>query len=223
MEVRIELKVRQPSIITAIFAAILAAPLTAGEEEIDRKQVYEFVFYAVLEGLYRDGVSNIDVDVILHKEDDREHTHFIYACPICMPTLNALLTYRSRPRLFYRRKPPTSTFGPGLPRELSNPLRNGTVEERLAVIQTLTQRWIGRRLDLVSRDAEERARWQRAMTRSREQGAEMLELYRKNGQVWMNAPAYETVEECAICQGATQACEVGEAGATQVPGSPSAG
>ncbi len=198
----------------AALVAAMAATLVAAEEEIGEERFFQFVFHAVLEGLYRDGVSNRDVDAILHREADRGYTHFIYACPICTPAVNALLTYRSRPGHFYGLKRwSTGTFGPGLDGELSNQLQNGTVEERLEVIKELTRRWIADGLEAMNLDAAGRERWRQAMEQAREEGARMLEHYRENGLVQTQAPAYETVEECSICLGAsTGSADVCEAG-----------
>src|SRR5215467_14071305 len=49
----------------------------------------QLVFFAVLEGLYRDGVSNDIVDLIVPPNKDGQSRfdseHFVYACPLCHP------------------------------------------------------------------------------------------------------------------------------------------
>src|SRR5262245_14721387 len=70
-----------------------------------------FIFHAVLEGLYEDGLSNEDVDQILMRKEKQNYFHFIYSCPICNATIWALEAYRARPDHFYGVKLPTATFG----------------------------------------------------------------------------------------------------------------
>ena len=63
-------------------------------------QTYQFIFFATLEGLYRDGVSGADVDALLAtKGKDGGYLNFIYTCPICMPVAAAIVTYKGRPRI----------------------------------------------------------------------------------------------------------------------------
>jgi hypothetical protein len=58
------------------------------------------VFLAVLDGLYHEGVANDDVDVMLTRDATTGvFRYFVYACPLCMPTIDALQLYRGpRPR-----------------------------------------------------------------------------------------------------------------------------
>src|SRR5947207_11898373 len=57
----------------------------------------QLVFFAVLEGLYRDGVSNDDVDRIIppgkNGKDTFDPEHFVYACPLCHPAFEAFRLY----------------------------------------------------------------------------------------------------------------------------------
>ena len=71
------------------------APGSWPKEPSQFDEVHRFIFYAVLEGLYDDGVSNGDVDRILLKGEKEYYFHFVYACPVCTPTIDALLTLKS--------------------------------------------------------------------------------------------------------------------------------
>ncbi|HEY1490271.1 MAG TPA: hypothetical protein VGF90_04455, partial [Verrucomicrobiae bacterium] len=51
---------------------------------------YRFIFYAVLEGCYEDGIATTNVDQILLMNTNVGFVHFVYACPICTPTIHAL-------------------------------------------------------------------------------------------------------------------------------------
>ena len=63
---------------------------------------YRFIFYAVLEGCYEDGLATTNVDQILLMNTNVGFVHFVYACPICLPTIHALQAYRSRTKAVRR-------------------------------------------------------------------------------------------------------------------------
>src|SRR5215475_5620678 len=78
-----------------------------------QSQASQLVFFAVLEGLYRDGVTNTDVDLIIPSGDDGKSKfdleHFVYACPLCHPAYEAFRLYRHRD-MFYGFKAPIDTL-----------------------------------------------------------------------------------------------------------------
>src|SRR3954454_17052964 len=75
------------------------------------------VFFAVLEGLYTDGVSSEAVDGIIGKKTkdgkgDIKAT-FVIECPLCHPVYEAFCLYRQRPA-FSGEKGTKDTLGKGL-------------------------------------------------------------------------------------------------------------
>src|SRR2546427_11886559 len=112
----------------------------------------QLVFFAVLEGLYRDGVSNEVVDSIIppgkNGKDRFDSEHFVYACPICHPAFEAFRLYRQRGD-FYGLKSPVDTFGPGLDHAVSVRLQRHDPEERRKAIEELIDHWVKQRLDLM--------------------------------------------------------------------------
>ena len=166
--------------------------------EFSNDQVFSMVFLAVLEGLYLDGASNEAVDAITCPDpktgQPRFHEHFVDACPLCLPTFNALVVYRSRPS-FYGYQKPRDTLGPGLKPELVKQLRSAKRAERLAAIQSLVETWVRRRLDSLALTADQRAEWARALEEGRKQGMERLKQWQAQGH---NADW----KGCAICDGA---------------------
>src|SRR5688572_10638658 len=60
----------------------------------------QLIFFAVLEGLYRDGVINGDVDLIIPPGEGGkpafDQETFVYACPLCHPAFEAFRLYRQR-------------------------------------------------------------------------------------------------------------------------------
>ena len=55
----------------------------------------------MLEGCYEDGIATTNIDQILLMNTNVGYVHFVYACPICTPTIHALEAYRSRPKLYF--------------------------------------------------------------------------------------------------------------------------
>jgi hypothetical protein len=196
--------------IPLIFAslAILLSDARAGEAaQKDFDPAARFLFHAVLEGLYEDGVSTDDIAQILMKHDKQSYFHFIYACPICTATIWALEAYRSRPERFYSLKSGASTFGPGLSAELHEKLYSSDSNQRLIAINSLVRSWIARRMDMMNFSEQERAEMIKQLEKKREDGMRALESFRKleHGPgfgVAEAAPAYIDLEECAVCNGA---------------------
>ena len=171
----------------------------------------QLVFFAVLEGLYGDGVSNDDVDLIIPPGKDGEPTfdkeHFVYACPLCHPAFEAFRLYRRR-QSFFGLKARIDTFGPGLETTTENQLRSSDADTRRKAIQGLIQRWVGQRLDMMRLSDAER----KAITSQIEQG-------RKIGmgdlKQWSNSRT-----NCPICDGSFGACKFRPALRVALPGGP---
>jgi hypothetical protein len=161
-----------------------------------------FIFYAVIEGLYEDGLSNEDVAQILMRKEKQSYFHFIYACPICTPTIWALETYRMRPERFYGLKMRGSTFGQGLPEDLKKQLYSEDANQRLIAINTLVQKWMKRRIAAMNLSKSERSVLVKALEQKRRDGMNVLKIFREEKHLAENAPAYVDLEECAVCNGA---------------------
>jgi len=185
---------------------LLLSLCVAGDDppEVSHDELRNMIFFSVLEGLYEDGVDNASMDVLLAREPapaGGRYTHFVYACPICMPAINAMLVYRARPE-FYGWKDVTDTFGKGLPEETRKTLATGAFKQRLTVLHDLLQRWIARRLDRTSLTAAQRAAWHRAIEEGRKEGMKMLAEFQRNGV----AGSFANETACAACDGAMGAC-----------------
>jgi hypothetical protein len=156
----------------------------------------QLVFYAVLEGLYTDGVSNEAVDLIIPKGDF--NTHFVYCCPLCHPAYEAFRLYRKRDE-FFGLKASVSSFGRGLPAKVMDQLRSADRGVRLQAIQELIQTWVSRDINGLKLTKEERARIDREMEDGRRRGMESLKT--KNDPSW-------PIKGCAICDGSVEACKL---------------
>lgn len=191
-----------------LLAAVRAEPSAPGQPShrgIDATA--QFIFFSVLEGLYETGLSNEDVDQILMKKENQSYFHFIYACPICTPTIWALQSYRARPDRFYGIKLGGGTFGKGLDKPLRDQLYSADSGQRLIAINSLVKDWIARRMDRMKLSEKERELLVQDLEKKRKEGMQALESFRnrehgENFGVEQAAPAYVDLEECAACNGA---------------------
>jgi hypothetical protein len=198
-----------PALLLAIAACAVALKLAgAGTTLASNNPIYwpqsrasQLVFFAVLEGLYRDGVQNDDVDLIIPPGKDGrggfDLEHFVYACPLCHPAFEAFRLYRQR-EPFYGLKARVDSFGPGLDEVVRAQLRSPDAEQRRQAIQGLVNRWVERRLEMMRLTEAERADITREMEAGRKQGMGML----KPGTATSAART-----NCPICDGSFGACQ----------------
>src|SRR5437868_4842660 len=117
--------------LASVCASLVLALGSSSAADVDEKnlfdETYQFIFFATLEGLYRDGVTSADVDALLvtRDRDNRGgYLNFIFTCPICMPVEAAIATYKERPRIDHTKIPnyqaTNRTFGFGLPQETTD-------------------------------------------------------------------------------------------------------
>ena len=170
----------------------------AGPTAADLEQL---IFFAVLEGLYTDGVSNEVVDRLTELDEKANMPlHFIYSCPICMPALNALRVYQQRPR-FFGDKAGRNTFGKGLSAEIQSRLLGENVG-KMAELQRCIERWVRVRLSTMRLRSEEQEQWTKLIEEARKKGQAALENFKKEGSV----ASYLSMKSCAMCEGAYGAC-----------------
>ncbi len=168
-------------------------------------EAYQFVFYSVVEGLYRDGANQTDVERILLKQgDDQWYDHFIYSCEICTSVLLAVQLYNKRPALsMYKGHPTSHAFGDGFSSAATQGLRADDVKVRLTTIHGLVARWIDERMDRMHLPEEERVSLRRAFEDGRQQGMRALQGFQKDPELLRRyAPGYAGLDECAICNAA---------------------
>jgi hypothetical protein len=172
---------------------------------IDPSSCSQLVFFAVLEGLYEDGVSTDDVNRILAVDPvtklPRYSEHFVSACPLCLPAFDAFQLYRSR-AMFYGLKVAKNTFGPGLDPILAKKLHSDQKADQMDAIQTLVNRWVSRRLDSMRLTKDEREQWTAVIEEGRRNGMQRLqEVQAGNGNEYLGWKG------CAVCDGTAGACQ----------------
>ena len=163
------------------------------------------VFFAVLEGLYTEGVDPDAVEAVIGAPDapdaERFARHFVYACPLCHPTYEAFKLYQKREPI-YGLKNGADTFGPGLDPMLQTQLESPDRTVRMEALHTMIQGWVEARLTLMRLDEDERHRITAEIEAARDEGMRMLETARKR------AGHDPTWTRCAICDGAFGACRI---------------
>jgi hypothetical protein len=166
-------------------------------------QASQVIFFAVFEGLYRDGVTNADVDLIIPPGRNGRPTfdseHFVYACPLCHPAYEAFKLYRQREQ-FYGFKGRVDTLGTGLDDAIRQRLQSKNPADRRKAVEDLINRWVGERLDMMRLSADER----RAITSEMEQGRKKG----MNGLKQASAGSSHTRTNCPICDGSFSACKL---------------
>ena len=184
--------------------------LTKENPDYESKYYREFrlIFFAVLEGLYEDGVAGEALELIIPDEktmmieDAPEKTNFVYACPICTPTFDALRLYKARSPFYSQKATKYNTFGLGLSEEVMKQLR-GTPFERRDAIEALVNKWIQRRLDNTKLTCEEREQIEKNLSTMRKKGEKMLKLFQSEKSYNGFKKYYSNWKKCAACSGAS--------------------
>ena len=147
-------------VIIATFVVLVESVYGSHGKDDDAKLVKDWkkdpvcraVYDAVLQGLYRDRVSDEIVTNIVGKQapqNDRKTLRqrmkrsFVLDCPLCEPTFAAFLAYQSRKS----DRIPNSTSGiskraPGLTATLQRKLLSDDTETRLRGLAPLVQQWV---------------------------------------------------------------------------------
>jgi hypothetical protein len=163
--------------------------------------VCKMVFFAVLEGLYEDGVSNEAVDNIVGRTKDGKveirHT-FVFQCPLCHPVYEAFRLYQQRPA--FRDK--GDSFGKGIDPKLETNIRSTALRTRQGALQTLVHRWVERRLSGMGLSDEQRKDWARRLEERSNQGNALLSKL-QGTDPWYGGWGYGF---CAACRGCTDVC-----------------
>ena len=184
--------------------------VSAAEPEKEKKEVSwqkdelcQFVFFAVLEGLYRDGVQNEVVDAILGKaQPDSEESvksHFVFRCELCHATYEAFRTYRARPS--FLNATGQSTFGEGLDDpKLMLQLKSEFARTRVYAMGSLVRPWILHRVEETRKTPEEKMAMRERLRDFANEGAKLLRKHREEDELYLDWDFY----------GSCQACEAAE-------------
>ena len=149
--------------------------------EWQKEELCQFVFFAVLEGLYRDGIQNEIVDAIIGekilKKDDKVKTHFVFRCKLCHATYEAFRTYRNRPAFMQTKG--ASTFGKGSDLKLLKKLGSNDARTRIYAMGGLVRPWIMHRIKETRKTPEEKTAMKKQFEKYAQEGANLLKTHKR--------------------------------------------
>ena len=149
--------------------------------EWQKEEMCQFVFFAVLEGLYRDGIQNEIVDAIIGekilKKDDKVKTHFVFRCKLCHATYEAFRTYRNRPAFMQTKG--VSTFGKGVDLAQLKKLRSNDARTRIYAMGAMVRPWIMHRIKETRKTPEEKTAMKKQFTKYAQEGSDRLRTHKK--------------------------------------------
>lgn len=147
-----------------------------------KEEMCQFVFFAVLEGLYRDGIQNEVVDAIIGaqipKKENKVKTHFVLRCKLCHATYEAFRTYRNRPN--FSQANGVSTFG-----EIKNSsslikkLQSKDAQTRIYAMGDLVRPWISKRIELTRKTPAEKSAMRKKLIKYAQEGDALLNAHKK--------------------------------------------
>jgi len=179
------------STLIALLALGLCLPLLAQDKpkidaakrnvEWQKEEMCQFVFFAVLEGLYRDGVQNEIVDAIIGekilKKDDKVKTHFVFRCKLCHATYEAFRTYRNRPAFMQTKG--STTFGKGSDLKLLKKLSSKDARTRIYAMGEMVRPWIMHRIKETRKTPEEKTAMKKQFEKYAQEGANLLRTHKR--------------------------------------------
>ena len=149
--------------------------------EWQKEEMCQFVFFAVLEGLYRDGIQNEIVDAIIGekivKKENKVKTHFVFRCKLCHATYEAFRTYRNRPAFMQTKG--ASTFGNGVDLNRLKKLRSNDARTRIYAMGALVRPWIMHRIKETRKTPEEKTAMKKQFTKYAQEGADLLKTHKR--------------------------------------------
>ncbi|MDF1858900.1 MAG: hypothetical protein P1U87_01730 [Verrucomicrobiales bacterium] len=177
-------------------------------------EAHRFVFFAVLEGCFTDGLIEEDLDWILSADENGVRdgfANFIISCPLCGPAGDAFELYAERKisskqiikRSSYR------TFGPGLEDEVKAELAKGGQSLRDA-LQKLVGKWIEERIKAARLTDAEEATLRKELAEMRKEGEKALKRMQQGGHGDRLRELYKDWETCPTCSGAAPMAGVEE-------------
>ncbi len=193
-------------------AAVAAEPrpgATGRAVEWQKEKMCQFVFFAVLEGLYRDGVQNEIVDAVIgekvKKEEDKVKMHFVFRCKLCHATYEAFRAYRNRP--VFKGAKGVSSFGKGADLKLLGKLRSKDARTRVYAMGGLVRPWIMYRIEDTRKTPKEKTAMKKKFHDYAQEGATLLKAHMKEKDAF-----YLDWRFYGNCQACEAAEDLGKAG-----------
>ena len=178
--------------------------------------VRQAVYEAVLEGLYRDHVSDAIVSNIIGEKSQNQSSEmlqarmkrsFVLNCPLCEPTFEAFLTYQMRNKQGEgetTRKAKRGA-GDGIEQKLQKRLLGKRAGERTRALGRVTEKWISVKLNSKHqfKSAEIQA-WKDSISKRASEGQSELFQLIESSEHYKEWSPYTG---CGVCNGAKLAAE----------------
>ena len=159
------------------------------------------VFFAVLEGLYTDGVSNEVVNALIPPaaagENPVKHS-FVLQCPLCHSVYEALRVYQARPSFHDQTQ---NTFGSRMSKDIPADLASPHTPTRLKALAPVIERWVSQHLARQRLTPEEHAQFMAEFRKRAAQGKQCLQEHMKQKDSHYNT--WSLYWGCAACNGVT--------------------
>lgn len=170
-------------------------------------EAHRFVFFAVLEGCYTDGLIDEDIDLIFSKKEKGhrdEFANFILGCPLCGPASDAFKRYADGIRLVQINsdKRYYTTFGQGLDPQVKAELAKPGQPCRDA-IQGLIKKWVDARIVQMRLTEEETKTLREKLAKMRKAGENYLKTWQNEKDGNDLKKRYEDWKACPTCSGAS--------------------
>ena len=194
---------------------IFLPPLLTGQEMKEHppkgrfSEAHRFVFFAVLEGCFEDGVRQQEIDLMIPIRPDRENRrsivkNMVYSCPLCSAVFDGLRLYSDRQGFISGMSKTEwyNTFGQGLDEKTRKALAEEGASCRKA-IQGLVNTWIEKRISKSGMTPEEVKTIRKQLALMRDDGEKALKAMQEGKMGEKLQKNYEGWKECPICQGAS--------------------
>ncbi|MEM0898138.1 MAG: hypothetical protein AAGJ79_14770 [Verrucomicrobiota bacterium] len=172
-------------------------------------ETHRFVFFAVLEGCFNDGVTQEEIDLIIPLRPEKEGfrnitTNMVLTCPLCSPSFDAFRLYADRLTFIssITKEKGYNTFGPGLSNDVLEELAKPGLPCRNA-IQGLIQKWIDERIERSHLPKRKEQALRKELAEMRKDGEAAL-VRLQNGELGEELQAhYKEWKGCPVCSGAS--------------------
>jgi hypothetical protein len=190
-------------------ASIYAAeqPVAAkilGEETVkwQDSETGQFVFFAVLEGLYKDGVPNEVVDLVINPSrtmDNKVKHCFVFQCEICHAAYEAFATYRLRQP--FQKSAGRDTFGKGLSEKITRNLKSDDAATRVFALGDMIRPWILQRVEQMKLSKEKQEELVAVLLKFKDDARTKLHKFRAEDPLYKDWMFYGS---CQACEAATE-------------------
>ena len=162
----------------------------------------QFVFFAILEGLYRDGIQDEVVDLVLGETvdlDDKVKHCFVFKCELCHAAYEAFALYKARPA--FKNAEGKTTFGKGAGEQVIKELKSEDVRTRVYAMGDLIRPWIQHRVKETRMTVEEQKVMAEQFADYAREGAKLLSTFRRNSDtVYVHWNFYGTCQACEAAE-----------------------